>query len=194
MTTSILRIESSASGDGSVTRKLNDKVIAKLAPETVVTRDLVADPLPLIDPTWVAARVVPADERDDRAKASLTLSDELIAEVQAADTLVIAVPIYNFSVPASLKAWIDLIARVGVTFRYTETGPEGLLTGKKAILTVASGGTAVGSPIDHATDYLKFILGFVGITDVTIVAADQLAIDADASLAKADSEIGALAA
>ncbi|MGR3562814.1 MAG: FMN-dependent NADH-azoreductase [Heliomarina sp.] len=194
MTTSILRIDSSASGAGSVTRKLTDKVIEKLAPDTVSIRDLAAEPLPHIDPTWVAARVTPAEDRDEAAKASLILSDALVAEIQAADTLVIGVPIYNFSVPSSLKAWIDLIARVGVTFRYTENGPEGLLTGKKAILAVASGGVPVGSPVDHATTYLKTVLGFVGITDVTIVAADQLAIDADASMAKADSEIGALAA
>ncbi len=86
--------------------------------------------------------------------------------MQAADTLVIGLPIYNFGVPAALKAWVDQVARAGVTFRYTETGPKGLLTGKRAIIAVASGGTEAGSDVDFATGYIRHVLGFIGITDV----------------------------
>jgi FMN-dependent NADH-azoreductase len=95
-------------------------------------------------------------------------------------------------VPAALKTWIDLVARAGETFRYTETGPEGLLTGKRAIVTVASGGVPVGSPMDHATTYLTQVLAFIGITDVTYVSATGLAVDPDAALKSAKAEIDAL--
>ena len=106
----------------------------------------------------------------------------------------IGLPIYNFSVPAAFKAWIDLVARAGLTFSYSENGPKGLLEGKRAVLAIASGGTAVGSEIDFATDYAKHVLGFIGITDVDVVAADQLAIDADSSVKNAHKAIGELAA
>lgn len=106
----------------------------------------------------------------------------------------IATPIYNFAVPAALKAWIDLIARAGVTFKYTENGPVGLLTGKRAIIVLASGGTQSGSEIDFATPYLKHVLGFIGIHDVDIIAADQLGAGADEKLAAASEAIERLAA
>lgn len=104
----------------------------------------------------------------------LALSDTLVGELKSADTIVIGTPVYNFAVPAALKAWIDLVARARETFQYTEDGPVGLLQGKKAYVIIASGGTKVGSEIDFAGNYLKHVLGFIGITDVTIVAADQL--------------------
>ena len=194
MTHSILRIDASASTGTSVTRALTDQIIARLGQARVTTRDLAADPLPQVDAAWVAARVLPEDARSDTDRATLALSDQLIAEIRAADTLVIGVPIYNFTIPAALKAWIDLITRVGVTFRYTEAGPEGMLTGKRAILTVASGGVPVGSAADFATGYMTHVLGFVGITDVQIVAADRMAVDAQSSLARANAQIDALAA
>jgi FMN-dependent NADH-azoreductase len=103
----------------------------------------------------------------------------LIAELEAADTIVIGVPLYNFGIPAALKAWIDLIARARRTFRYTEAGPEGLLKDKKAYLVVASGGVPVGSDYDFATGYLRHVLGFVGITDVTVIDAGQQMMDGD---------------
>lgn len=124
----------------------------------------------------------------------LALSDHLISEIQSADTLVISTPIYNFGIPSSLKAWVDQIARAGITFRYTENGPEGLLQGKRAIIAIASGGTQVGSDIDWASGYLKHIMEFIGISDVQFVAADRLMVDADASHAKADAALEALAA
>ncbi len=115
---SILRLDASARRDGSVTRDLTSRILARFPQADVTTRDL-ADGLPLIDAAWVAANFTPEADRDAAQRAALALSDTLIAEVRAADTLVIGLPIYNFGVPATLKAWIDLIARAGVTFRYT---------------------------------------------------------------------------
>ncbi|SNR65762.1 FMN-dependent NADH-azoreductase [Puniceibacterium sediminis] len=193
MTNHVLRIDASARHDGSVSRDLTDKVLAKLSPAEVTTRDL-STPLPLIDSTWIGANFTPSDNRSDDQKSTLALSDTLIAEVMAADTLVIGLPIYNFGVPSGFKAWIDLVARAGVTFRYTENGPEGLLTGKRAILAVASGGTEVGSDYDFATSYARHVLGFIGITDVSVVAADRLMVDPEASKKAANDQIAALAA
>jgi FMN-dependent NADH-azoreductase len=113
--------------------------------------------------------------------------------VQSADILVIGVPVYNFGVPAALKAWIDMIARARETFKYTENGSVGLLSGKKAYLIVASGGTEVESGIDYATPYMKHVLGFIGVTDVTVIAAGQQMMDEKAS-EKAEKSIEALAA
>jgi FMN-dependent NADH-azoreductase len=194
MTKTVLRIDASASGSASVTRRLNDKVIARLGASEVITRDLAAAPLPQIDAAWNAVRGLPASELSQEDAERLALSDVLIEEIRKADTLVIGVPIYNFSVPASLKAWVDLVARPGRTFRYSEAGPEGLMTGKRAILTVASGGVPVGSDADFASGYMTFVLGFIGISDVEVVAADGLAIDSDAAMEKAGGAISALAA
>lgn len=193
MTDIVLRIDASARRDGSVSRDLTDKVIDHLAPAQVITRDL-AHGLPLLDEAWVGATFTPADERTPGQAETLALSDTLIAEITAADTLVIGLPIYNFGVPAALKAWIDQIARVGVTFQYTETGPKGLLSGKRAIVVVTSGGTEAGSDVDFATGYIRHVLGFIGIHDVTLVTADRLMIDADAALSSATAQVGALAA
>lgn len=190
----ILRIDSSADLDTSTTRRLADRIVAKLGETDVITRDLAQSALPQIDNTWTAAGSTPKADRTADQNAALAQSDALIDELRRADTVVIGVPIYNFSVPASLKAWIDLVCRAGETFRYTETGPVGLLTGKRAILAVASGGTPVGSDVDFATGYMRQILNFVGITDVTIVAADALMMDADAAQARADAGIEKLAA
>lgn len=192
MTHSILRIDASARRTGSISREFSDKIIARFGDASVVTRDL-ADGLPLITEDWVGANFTPADQRSDEQKATLALSDELVAEVKAADTLVIGLPIYNFGVPAALKAWVDMVARAGVTFQYTENGPKGLLEGKRAIVAVASGGTEVGSEIDFATGYIRHVLGFIGIHDVDFVSADRLMVDADASMAKANAQLNGLA-
>lgn len=191
MTHAILNIQSSARVEGSVTRQLSDAVLAQLGARNVTTRDL-ADGVPLLTAHWLGANFAAADERDAAARDALALSDALIEEIKAADTLVIGAPIYNFSVPAALKAWIDQVCRVGVTFKYTDTGPVGLLSGKRAILVLASGGTPVGSDIDYASGYLKHIMGFIGITDVTVIAADTLGKDASTKLAAARSDIANL--
>lgn len=192
---SLLRLDSSARIQGSVSRKLADQIIDRVAAAnaTVTVRDL-GQGLPGLDGDWLAANFTPQQDRSPDQKATLALSDTLIAELMAADTLVISLPIYNFGVPSALKSWIDHVARAGITFKYTATGPQGLLSGKRAYLAVASGGTEVGSQIDFATSYLRHVLGFIGITDVQIVASDQLMVDADASAAKAAAALAALAA
>ncbi len=193
MSHSILRIDASARREGSVSRDLTDQVVAKFSGAAVTTRDL-ATGLPLIDEAWVGANFTPADDRSDDQRETLALSDTLIAELVGADTIVIGLPIYNFGVPAALKAWVDLIARAGVTFNYTETGPKGALEGKRAILVMASGGVPAGSPVDFATTYMKHLLGFIGITDVEIIAAEALAVNPESALQAANDAIDALAA
>ena len=188
MTHTVLNVQASARHDGSVTRQLSDKILTKIAADQTITRDL-ATGLPLLDAAWLAANFTLADDRTDVQRETLALSDSLITEIKQADTIVIGSPVYNFSVPAVLKAWIDQIARVGVTFKYTPDGPVGLLSGKRAIIVIASGGTPVGSDIDFASGYLKHIMGFIGITDVTIIAADALGNDADAKIAAANDDI-----
>jgi len=192
----ILRIDASARRTGSVTRSLADETLdhlASLAPVNVVSRD-VAGGLPFVDEDWVAANFTPADQRSAAHKAKLALSDTLVDELRDADTIVISAPIYNFGIPATLKAWVDMICRAGVTFRYTENGPVGLLEGKRAIILIASGGTSVGSEIDFATPYLKQAMAFIGIHDVSIIAADALGRDAEAKRAEASSSISMLKA
>lgn len=172
MTKTILRIDSSVSSP-SATRALADQVVAGMPGAKVIQRDLVSEPLPQITEDWAKARLVPAEERSDADRQTLALSDTLLDEIRAADTLVISVPIYNFGVPASLKSWIDLVARPRETFSYTETGPVGLLQGKRAIVVLASGGTPIGADYDFASGYMRHILGFFGITDVEIVTKDS---------------------
>ncbi len=193
MTHTVLRIDASARRDGSESRALTQRIVDRLEPQSIIQRDL-AVAIPTIDADWLAANWTKEEERSDKQRATLALSDSLIEEIKAADTLVIGTPIYNFGIPANLKAWIDQIARAGITFRYTEAGPEGLLTGKRAIIAIASGGTQVGSDVDFASGYLRHVLGFIGITNVQVVAADQLMIDADASHAKANAALEDLAA
>ncbi|MEM1079112.1 MAG: NAD(P)H-dependent oxidoreductase [Pseudomonadota bacterium] len=191
--THVLRIDSSPRSDASVSRALADRIVARMAPTETTARD-VSPGLPVIDADWIGANFTPAADRGDEQVEILALSGTLVAELQDADVVVISLPIWNFGIPASLKAWIDLIARAGLTFQYTAEGPKGLLEGKRAILAIASGGTEVGSQIDFATDYLTHVLGFIGIDEVEVVAADRLMVDADASHAKADAAIEALAA
>jgi FMN-dependent NADH-azoreductase len=190
----LLRIDSSARRTGSVSRDLTDRVIARLAPDAeVITRDL-ADGITFIDEAWIAANFTPSEQRDAGQRRALALSDDLVAELKAADLLVIGLPLYNFGVPAAFKAWVDLVARAGETFRYSESGPKGLLEGKRAIVAVTSGGTEAGSDLDFATGYVRHVLGFIGIADVTVVAADRLMLDAEGTMDKALAEIEALPA
>lgn len=193
MTQTVLRIDSSARRTGSITRDLTDRIVARLNAEDVITRDL-ADALPQITEDWIGANFTPAEDRTDDQAAELALSNMLIREITEADTLVIGLPIYNFSVPTALKAWIDQISRAGVTFQYTADGPKGLLKGKRAIFAVASGGTLVDSEIDFATTYLRHIMGFIGITDVQIVHADRMAVEPEATLKAAHEQVDQIAA
>ena len=193
MPTTILHIDASARISDSTTRALSAQIIDRLAPDQIIRRDLTS-PLAQITETWVNANFSPSDQRSPEQVKTLEQSDTLVDEIQRADTIVIGLPIYNFAAPASFKVWIDLIARAGVTFQYTDTGPKGLLTGKRAIIAIASGGTTVGSDADFASGYVRHILGFIGITDVTFVVADAMMMDADAALANAANAIKALAA
>ena len=167
----ILRINSSARKDGSVSRELSALLANSLAGETgkVVIRDLADHPIPHVDADWVGANFTDPAERTQSQRDTLKGSDVLVSELKAADQIVIGMPIYNFSIPASLKAWIDQIARARETFRYSEAGPEGLLTGKTAWIVAASGGVPLESGVDFATPYLRQVLNFVGITDVRVV-------------------------
>lgn len=190
----VLRIDSSAKNEASVTRQLADLVMQRLADQQavqVISRD-VSQGLPFLDNAWVAANFTAPEARDTAMQSTLALSDMLVREVQDADVLVIGVPIYNFGVPASLKAWFDLIARARLTFHYTEHGPQGLLSGKKAYLLAASGGTPVGGAIDFATPWLKHVLGFVGINDVEVIAAERLSMQGEAGRQQAIARIDQL--
>jgi FMN-dependent NADH-azoreductase len=195
--TSILRVESSIKGDAAVSRRLTDRIIGRLLashPDAqVVTRDLAPEIEP-IDADWLGAVYAPAEARDAAQQATAAYADALLAEVKAADVLVIALPVYNFGLPAQLKSWIDQLARKGEAFRYTEAGPVGLLSGKRAIVAYTSDGTKLGSEIDFASGYLRHMLGFFGITDVEFVAADAMAFGAEGAIAKGEAEVDALAA
>ena len=190
----ILRIDSSAQTETSQSRRLSDRIIDGLhalgkSPDVTV-RDL-EKRLPQLDRAWIEANTTPNDDRTDDQRKTLALSDTLIAEIEAADTLIIGVALYNFSIPASLKLWIDLVCRTRKTFFYSEGKPKGLMTGKRAIVCFASGGTLFGSDIDFASGYVRHILGFIGITDVTFIAADKRFKD-DQTLTRADAAVDAL--
>ena len=195
----ILHITASIRSDAdSISRGLGQSIVDGLAAKTgarVTTRDIAAETLPFVSAERFGANLTaPADRTPEQADLA-AIADALIAELQAADTIVIASPIYNFGPPASLKAWADLVARAGTTFRYTATGPEGLLTGKKAYLAIASGGTPVGAEFDFMSRWLTFFLGFIGITDVEVVAADGImGADGEAKIAAAKEAAVRLAA
>lgn len=197
----ILQVNSSARREGSHSTRLADRIVARLRaadPDaTLVVRDLTATPHPVLDEAALGALFTPAAQRTDEQRARVALDDALIAEVQAADVVVLGVPMYNFGVPAALKNWIDAIARAGVTFRYTAKGPEGLLPGKKVYVALARGGRYRNTPADTQVPYLKTVLGFLGMTDVAFVFAEGLAMGADAerdALAAAYDEIDAVVA
>ncbi len=192
----ILRIDSSAMGEAGQSARLAGRIIGDLKSNNMVAevteRDL-NDGLPHLSHDWVVANNTPAAERSSAQNETLALSDTLIAEIEIADVLVIGVPLYNFSIPASLKAWIDLICRARKTFAYGENGAQGLMTGKKAIITFSSGGTPFGSQIEFASDYMRHILQFIGVSDVEFVVAEQHFMVPDA-LEKAERSADALVA
>ena len=189
----ILRIDSSAKTETSETRRLTDRIINGLKKNEklfeVTVRDL-NKRLPQIDTAWIEANNTLADDHTDQHKKTLALSDTLVAEIEVADTLIIRVALYNFSITASLKLWIDLVCRARKTFAYVDGSPKGLMTGKKAIVCFASGGTPFGSDIDFASDYLGHILAFIGITDIIFISADKHYMD-DQSLINANTAVDA---
>lgn len=174
----ILVLKSSISADHSQTNHLSDYLVAQLNPADVHVRDLAANPLPHFDA--VAANALRGAPSTEKEQALLTLSDELVKEIKNADLLVINAPMYNFNIPTQLKSYFDFIARPRVTFQYSASGPEGLVTGKKAIVLVASGGIHQHKPTDLVTAYLKTMLAFIGITDVKFVYAEGIGLGAEA--------------
>lgn len=194
-TLQILEVSASGRGSDSVSRMLTQEVIDTLAAKKgaieLTRRDLNTG-IALVDEDWINANFTADEDRSVEQRAMLGASDSLVAELLHADVIVIGAPIYNFGVPASLKAWVDMIARARLTFRYTDQGPEGLLKGKKAYVVVASGGVPIDSPVDFATPYLRQALKFVGITDVEIIAADRLNQNAEDSIAAARVRIAAM--
>ncbi len=190
----VLKVDSSARHDNSKSRPLTDKLAQKLADGGTITVRDVADSVPHVSEPWTQGAYMAPEDRNPAQAGALVMSDTLVDELQAADILVIGAPIYNFGMPAALKAWFDQVCRMGRTFKYSEQGPKGLLEGKKAYIVVTSGGVPIGSPADHATPHLKFLMGFIGISDVTIIEADGLNGDEETGLAKAQSQIAAIAA
>lgn len=168
----VLVLKSSILGANSQTNQLSDYFINKLTKANIVQRDLSANPLPYFDSTAITA--LRGQPTTDEENALLALSDELVSEIKNADVIVINAPMYNFSVPTQLKSYFDFIARPRVTFQYTEKGPEGLLTGKKAVVLAAFGGIHQNQPTDLVTTYVKTILGFIGITDVQFVYVEGI--------------------
>jgi FMN-dependent NADH-azoreductase len=190
--TRILRLDASANPAESTSRSLGNQLLERLAQQNpdmeIRARDLNRD-AQFIDARWIEANFSPSDTRSDAAKQRLAYSDELIAELQWADHILITTPMYNFSVPATVKAWIDQVCRAGVTFRYTSDGPLGLLTGKRADIVITTGGAPIGSPVDFVSGYLRQVLGFIGIDEVDIISADRMNQDSEQSVARALQEI-----
>ena len=189
--TNILHITSSIRGDESVSNQIGNALVKSLASASdasVTSRDLSRNDIPFVDAARFEANLTPTEDRTPEQAALAAIGDTLIAELQTADTIVFSVPVYNFGVPAVVKAWADLVARAGTTFKYTETGPVGLLEGKTVYIAAASGGTPVGSDIDFMSSWLKFFLGFLGIKDVEVIAADGI-MGADGA-AKIEAAVG----
>ena len=180
---SLLHISSSLFGDNGKSHQLARHFIAQWQQQhpgaRVTERDLSQNPVPHLDLATFQANLTAPEQRTAEQQALANTADELIAELQDHDVLVLSVPMYNFGIPSTLKSWIDNVARAGTTFRYTANGPEGLITGKKAYVLAARGGAYQGTPADTQTPYLKTFLGFIGITDVTFVYAEKLNMLAD---------------
>ncbi len=188
----ILRLDASASINTSNSKKLGDELIDRLLalhPGAIVRQRDLNQEIGFIDENWVAANFTPVDQRSEAQHQHLAFSDKLIDEIKQADAIVLTTPMYNFGIPATLKAWIDLISRAGVTFRYTADGPVGLIKGKHVDIVITTGGVPLQSPVDFVTDYLKQVFRFIGIEDINIISADGMGVDADSSYQKALDQI-----
>ncbi|PZQ43329.1 FMN-dependent NADH-azoreductase [Pseudomonas oleovorans] len=196
----VLVIESSARQQGSVSRELTRQFIgnwqAAHPADQIQIRDLAVEPVPHLDATLLGGWMTPSEQQNDAEKAALARSNQLTDELLAADVLVLAAPMYNFAIPSTLKAWLDHVLRAGVTFKYTETGPQGLLTGKRAFVLTARGGIYAGSALDHQEPYLRQVLAFIGIHDVQFIHAEGLNLGAEFSekgLAQAKAKLAEVA-
>lgn len=193
----VLKIDSSARQEGSNSRIVSDYLVQQLVlqqEQAVIERDLVKSPLPPISPQDLMGVHGSQDDERPSLQRHLAVSNELIAELQQVDTLVLGVAMYNFSVPAYLKQWIDYVCRAGVSFRYTENGPEGLTGVERAFIVTASGGTPIGSDMDFASRYLEHICRFLGVTEVIHIDAGGFKESANAVIEAAKQQIDALLA
>ena len=197
----LLIVTSSLSGAASQSNRLVERYAARLVAADpavkVVRRDLGRDPVAPLDGTRLGALFTPPAARTPAQARVAAESDQLIAELQSADVVLIGAPMYNFTVPSQLKSWFDHVARAGVTFKYTATGPKGLLTGKRAVIVTTRGGRHRGAPEDHVVPYVQTMLAFIGIEELEIVYAEGLAIgeqERQVSLADAEARIDALTA
>lgn len=195
----ILQINSSLRGTQSESTRVANAIVAKVAAAdpgaTVTVRDLGANPHPVLDEAALGALFTPADQRTAEQAARVALDDALIAESQAADVIVLGAPMYNFGMPIQLKAWFDAIARAGVTFRYTENGPEGLLKNKKVYVATARGGI-YPLDADPQVPHIRMLLNFLGLTDHQFIYSVGLAMGPEAAAkgqADADAAVAALA-
>ncbi|WP_137886662.1 FMN-dependent NADH-azoreductase [Pseudomonas sp. 2FE] len=174
----VLVIESSARQQGSVSRELTAQFIAQWQAahpaDQVTVRDVAVEQVPHLDLNLLGGWMTPAEQQTAAEKAALARSNTLTDELLAADVLVLAAPMYNFAIPSTLKSWLDHVLRAGVTFKYTDTGPQGLLTGKRAYVLTARGGIYAGSSMDHQEPYLRQALGFIGIHEVDFIHAEGL--------------------
>jgi FMN-dependent NADH-azoreductase len=179
----ILQVNASVRGPASHSSRLADRIVERLrdtdARATLTLRDLGREPHPALDAAALEALSTAPSARTPQQSARVAQDDALIAEVQAADVIVLGVPMYNFGIPSGLKSWIDAVTRARVTFRYTETGSEGLLAGRKVYVALARGGRYRNTPGDHQVAYLRTILAFIGLTDVEFVYAEGLALSAE---------------
>ncbi|WOG27170.1 FMN-dependent NADH-azoreductase [Endozoicomonas sp. 8E] len=197
----ILQIDSSLFGSqgqsGQLARQFVEKYTQTRTVDKVIYRDLGSEPIPHLTAESFQGFSLPEEERNEHQKSIASLSDRLISELNEADVLVMGLPLYNFTMPSTLKTYFDHIARAGITFRYTEQGPQGLLKGKKAYILAARGGEYQGTPMDTQTALIKHFLGFIGITDVEFIYAEGLAKGGDArevALGKAAERIDQLVA
>ena len=199
--TNILIIDSAATGAASISHRLTDALAQTLRRRhpgaLIVRRDIGAEPIPHLDAATTAA-IRGAEPSNDAARAAVALSDALVAELKAADILVIGAPMYNFGMPSTLKAWFDHVLRAGITFRYSEAGPEGLVTGKKAIVIETRGGLYSEGPaaaMDSQEPHLRTMLGFMGVDEIAFVRAEKLGFGAEAvseAIAAATAELNRL--
>lgn len=192
--TNILHLDASGRHEGSVSRRLSTQIVDRIKGDAAVTYRDIGKGLAFVDDMMIGGYFTREEKRSDEQRRALILSDQITKELFDHDVYVIGMPIYNFAMPAAFKAWCDLAARVGITFKYTDTGPVGLLAGKKVYMAIASGVVKLGSEIDFITAWLKYYLGFLGITDITIIAAEALSKNSEETIAKAEAEIKALKA
>jgi FMN-dependent NADH-azoreductase len=200
--TTLLQINASINNGNGQSSQLAKQFVAafqKRNPEArLVVRDVAAaEPVPHLDAERFGAFIAQVDQRSSAQRAVVAYSDTLINELKQADLIVLGLPMYNFGVPSQLKAYFDHIARAGVTFKYTDKGPVGLLTGKKVVVFAARGGVYAGTPMDTQTSYVRDFLRFIGMTEVEFIYAEGLALgpqSREANLAKAAVEIERLAA